>query len=84
MPKRVTPTNAVPISRAIFAESAGCFVVRSQELCGGRIVVRDAVLFPSLEGARHWCQQLGLTPQGRLPEDEPKLVEVWTQAVTGH
>jgi hypothetical protein len=71
-------TSAVPSTHVIVAYSSVCFGVRQQEVHGGRVVVRDAVLFETLDGARHWCAQLGLVSQGRLEQDDPLIVEVWS------
>jgi hypothetical protein len=55
------------------------FVVRRQDVVGGAVIpARDCLLFPSLEGARNWCRHLGLVSMGRMPEDDPKIAEVWT------
>lgn len=76
MPKKTT-TSAVPSTHAIYELSPGCFMVREHQVHSGKLVVRDAVLFARLDGARRWCSDLGLVNRGRLPEDEPAVIEVW-------
>ena len=77
MPKKAT-TCAVPSTHAIYELSPGCFLVREHQVHSGKLVVKDCVLFSRLDGARRWCADLGLTNQGRLAEDDPTVVEVWT------
>ena len=54
------------------------YVLRRQDVIDGQVVPsKDCVLFTSLEGARAWCQNLGLTNVGRMAADEPQIAEVW-------
>lgn len=55
------------------------FVVRAWDIKPGGPTLREARgLFYELDRARAYCAQFGHVRLERMPDDDPKIIEVWT------
>lgn len=83
MPARSSRSNGHSLAMYVVydhpADHPNHYALRRQDVHGGKVsTAKEVVLFSSLEGARSWCRKLGLTPIGRMSQDDPAIAEVWT------